>query len=133
MKIIISEQQYKRLFLKEEIDIDYPQFLMDGVIENLRDRCELYLRDLYTIDDDEMEEIDYASVDICRALESISSISIIKVVETSYVYKIDVVIQYNEEIPRPIGYGEDNLLSEIEIGLGKYLEKQVHIFLDNEE
>lgn len=132
MKVIISEQQYKRLFLKEEIDIDYPQFLMDGVIDNLRDRCELYLRDLYSIDD-EMEEIDYASVDICRTLESISSISIIKVVETSYVYKIDVVIQYNEEIPRPIGYGEDNLLSEIEIGLGKYFKKQVHIFSDNED
>ena len=130
MKIIISEQQYKRLFLnEEELDIEYPQFLMDGAIDNLRDKCEKYLR-LYNTDNDEMDEIDYESVDTCRALDSILSITIIKVVETSYVYKMDVVIGYSDDTPRPIGYGQDNVISEIELVMGKYLNKQVHIFYD---
>ena len=131
MKIIISEQQYKRLFLnEEELDVEYPQFLMDGAIDNLRDKCEIYLRELYNTDNDEMDEIDYESVDTCRALDSILSIIVIKVVETSYVYKIDVVIEFSEDIPRPIGYGEDNVIAEIELVMGKYLNKQVHIFYD---
>lgn len=131
MKIIISEQQYKRLFLnEEELDVEYPQFLMDGAIDNLRDKCEIYLRELYNTDNDEMDEIDYESVDTCRALDSILSITVIKVVETSYVYKIDVVIEFSEDIPRPIGYGEDNVIAEIELVMGKYLNKQVHIFYD---
>ena len=131
MKIIISEQQYKRLFLnEEELDVEYPQFLMDGAIDNLRDKCEIYLRELYNTDNDEMDEVDYESVDTCRALDSILSIIVIKVVETSYVYKIDVVIEFSEDIPRPIGYGEDNVIAEIELVMGKYLNKQVHIFYD---
>ena len=131
MKIIISEQQYKRLFLnEEELDVEYPQFLMDGAIDNLRDKCEIYLRELYNTDNDEMDEVDYESVDTCRALDSILSITVIKVVETSYVYKIDVVIEFSEDIPRPIGYGEDNVIAEIELVMGKYLNKQVHIFYD---
>ena len=129
MKIIISEQQYKRLFLnEEELDIEYPQFLMDGAIDNLRDKCEIYLR--YNTDNDEMDEVDYESVDTCRALDSILSITVIKVVETSYVYKMDVVIGYSDDIPRPIGYGQDNVIAEIELVMGKYLNKQVHIFYD---
>lgn len=134
MKIIISEQQYKRLFLnEEELDIEYPQFLMDGAIDNLRDKCEIYLRELYDTDNDGMDGVDYESFDTCRALDSILSITVIKVVETSYVYKIDVVIGYSDDIPRPIGYGQDNVIAEIELVMGKYLNKQVHIFLDNEE
>lgn len=131
MKIIISEQQYKRLFLnEEELDIEYPQFLMDGAIDNLRDKCEIFLGDLYNADNHEMDGDDYESVDICRALDSILSITIIKVLETSYVYKMDVVIGYSDDIPRPIGYGQDNVISEIELVMGKYLNKQVHIFYD---
>jgi hypothetical protein len=131
LNIIISEQQYKRLFLnEEELDIEYPQFLMDGAIDNLRDKCEIYLRELYNTDNDEMDEVDYESVDTCRALDSILSITVIKVVETSYVYKIDVVIEFSEDIPRPIGYGQDNVIAEIELVMGKYLNKQVHIFYD---
>jgi hypothetical protein len=133
MKIIISEQQYNRLFInEEELDIEYPQFIMDGIIDDLRNKCKIYLGDLYIVDDD-IDEVDYDSIDMCESLDSISSISVIKIVETSYVYKIDVVIEYSEDIPKPIGYGEDKLISEIEFRLSKYLSKQVHIFLHDEE
>jgi hypothetical protein len=80
--------------------------------------------------DDGDLELDYDSLDICREIQTISSIQIIDIKESSYSYKLDVQINYDEELPRPIGYGQDQLLASIEGNLKKYFDKQVFLFTD---
>jgi hypothetical protein len=128
MKIIISEQQYRRLFLKENElpDIDYVQFIIDGIIESLRDKCLVFLRDYYNADD--TEEFDYDSIDLCRELESLDGINVRGIEESSYSYSVEVDLIYNESIPRTIGYAQDHLLSELESYLTRKLNKQTFIY-----
>jgi hypothetical protein len=128
MEILISEQQYRRLFLKENElpDVDYVQFIVDGIIESLRDKCVVFLRDYYNADD--TEEFDYDSIDLCSELESLDGIKIREIKESSYSYSVDVDLIYGERIPRTIGYGQDRLLSELELILSKKLNKQTFIY-----
>jgi hypothetical protein len=128
MEILISEQQYRRLFLKENElpDVDYVQFIVDGIIESLRDKCAVFLRDYYNADD--TEEFDYDSIILCSELESLDGIKIREIKESSYSYSVDVDLIYGERIPRTIGYGQDHLLSELELILSKKLNKQTFIY-----
>jgi hypothetical protein len=128
MKIIISEQQYRRLFLKENElpDVDYVQFIIDGIIESLRDKCVTFLHDYYNSDD--TEEFDYDSIELCRVLDSLDEIKVHEIGESSYSYSVEVDLIYNEIFPRTIGYGQDHILSELEHILSKKLNKQTFIY-----
>lgn len=114
----------------EESDvIEYFQYRLDSVVEMLKQRCFDFFNYIENMDDGDLE-LDYDSLDICRELQTISSIQIIDIKETSYSYKLDVQINYDEELPRPIGYGQDQLLASIEDNLKKYFDKQIFLFID---
>ncbi len=113
----------------ETYENEFIQFMLDGVVDDLRKKCLVFLNDINT-DDDEYE-IDYDSVDLCQELESVESIKVLKIQESTYYYSLDVMIEYSTEIPRPVGYGQDHLIAEIEIKMGKYFNKRVYIYLEN--
>lgn len=120
--------------IKEEInnsqsEIEFIQFMLDGVVDDLRKKCLVFLNDINNADDE--YEVDYDSVDLCQELESVESIKVLKIQESTYYYSLDVMIEYSTEIPRPVGYGQDHLIAEIEIKMGKYFNKQVYIYLEN--
>lgn len=112
----------------ETYENEFIQFMLDGVVDDLRKKCLVFLNDINT--DDEYE-IDYDSVDLCQELESVESIKVLKIQESTYYYSLDVMIEYSTEIPRPVGYGQDHLIAEIEIKMGKYFNKRVYIYLEN--
>ena len=113
----------------EESDIvEYFQYRLDSVIEMLKQRCFVFFNYIENMDDG--DELDYDSLDICREIQTISTIQITGIEETSYSYKLDVQINYDEELPRHIGYGQDQLLATIEDNLKKYFDKQVFLFTD---
>ena len=113
----------------ETYENEFIQFMLDGVVDDLRKKCLVFLNDINT-DDDEYE-IDYDSVDLCQELESVESIKVLKIQESTYYYSLDVMIEYSTEIPRPVGYGQDHLIAEIEIKMGKYFNKRAYIYLEN--
>ena len=114
----------------EESDIiEYFQYRLDSVVEMLKQKCFDFFNYIENMDDGDLE-LDYDSLDICREIQTISSIQIIDIKESSYSYKLDVQINYDEELPRPIGYGQDQLLTSIEVNLKKYFDKQVFLFTD---
>ena len=114
----------------EESDIiEYFQYRLDSVVEMLKQKCFDFFNYIENMDDGDLE-LDYDSLDICREIQTISSIQIIDIKESSYSYKLDVQINYDEELPRPIGYGQDQLLASIEGNLKKYFDKQVFLFTD---
>ena len=113
----------------ETYENEFIQFMLDGVVDDLRKKCLVFLNDINT-DDDEYE-IDYDSVDLCQELESVESIKVLKIQESTYYYSLDVMIEYSTEIPKPVGYGQDHLIAEIEIKMGKYFNKRVYIYLEN--
>lgn len=113
----------------ETYENEFIQFMLDGVVDDLRKKCLVFLNDINT-DDDEYE-IDYDSVDLCQELESVESIKVLKIQESTYYYSLDVMIEYSTEIPRPVGYGQDHLIAEIELKMGKYFNKRVYIYLEN--
>lgn len=113
----------------ETYENEFIQFMLDGVVDDLRKKCLVFLNDINT-DDDEYE-IDYDSVDLCQELESVESIKVLKIQESTYYYSLDVMIEYSTEIPRPVGYGQDHLIGEIELKMGKYFNKRVYIYLEN--
>ena len=120
--------------IKEEInnsqsEIEFIQFMLDGVVDDLRKKCLVFLNDINNADDE--YEVDYDSVDLCQELESVESIKVLKIQESTYYYSLDVMVEYSTKIPRPVGYGQDHLIYEIEVKMGKYFNKRVYIYLEN--
>lgn len=113
----------------ETYENEFIQFMLDGVVDDLRKKCLVFLNDINNADDE--YEVDYDSVDLCQELESVESIKVLKIQESTYYYSLDVMIEYSTEIPRPVGYGQDHLIAEIEIKMGKYFNKRVYIYLEN--
>ena len=113
----------------EESDVvEYFQYRLDSVVEMLKQRCFDFFNYIENMDDG--DDLDYDSLDICREIQTIKSIQITGIEETSYSYKLDIQINYDEELPRPIGYGQDQLLASVEDNLKKYFDKQVFLFID---
>lgn len=115
----------------ENMETEFAQFMLDGVVDDLRQKCLVFFNDIHNIDDYEYE-VDYDSVDLCRELESIESIKVLKIEESTYHFNLDVSVEYSNEIPRPIGYGQDHLIGEIELKMRKYFNKQVNIYPETE-
>lgn len=113
----------------ETYENEFIQFMLDGVVDDLRKKCLVFLNDINNADDE--YEVDYDSVDLCQELESVESIKVLKIQESTYYYSLDVMIEYSTEIPRPVGYGQDHLIGEIELKMGKYFNKRVYIYLEN--
>ena len=113
----------------EESDVvEYFQYRLNSVVEMLKQRCFDFFNYIENMDDG--DDLDYDSLDICREIQTIKSIQITGIEETSYSYKLDIQINYDEELPRPIGYGQDQLLASVEDNLKKYFDKQVFLFID---
>lgn len=129
IKNIIKEELNK--LSSENMEAEFAQFMLDGVVDELRKKCSLFLNDIYNLDDDEYE-VDYDSVDLCQELESIESIKVLKIEESTYHFNLDVMVEYSTDIPRPVGYGRDHLIGEIEVKMRKYFNKQVNIYPENE-
>ena len=127
IKNIIKEEVNNLKF--ENYENEFIQFMLDGVVDDLRKKCLVFFNDINNIDDE--YEVDYDSVDLCQELESVESIKVLKIQESTYYYSLDVMIEYSTEIPRPVGYGQDHLIAEIEIKMGKYFNKRVYIYLEN--
>lgn len=115
--------------IKESDVVEYFQYRLDSVVEMLKQRCFDFFNYIENMDDGDIE-LDYDSIDICREIQTIKSIQITNIEETSYSYKLDVQINYDEELPRHIGYGQDQLLVTIEDNLKKYFDKQIFLFTD---
>lgn len=127
IKNIIKEEVNNLKF--ENYENEFIQFMLDGVVDDLRKKCLVFFNDINNIDDE--YEVDYDSVDLCQELESVESIKVLKIQESTYYYSLDVMIEYSTEIPRPVGYGQDHLIGEIELKMGKYFNKRVYIYLEN--
>lgn len=114
----------------ENMETEFVQFMLDGVVDELRRKCVEFFNDIDFMD--EQYEVDYDSVDLCRELESVESIKVLKLEESTYHFNLDVMFVYSTEIPRPIGYGQDHLIGEIELKMRKYFNKQVNIYPETE-
>lgn len=110
----------------ENMETEFAQFMLDGVVDDLRKKCTDFFIGIDFMD--EQYEVDYDSVDLCRELESVKSIKVLKIQESTYHFNLDVMFEYFDEIPRTVGYGRDYLISEIEIKMKKYFNKQIHIY-----
>ena len=115
----------------ENMEVEFAQFMLDGVVDELRKKCVEFFNDIDFMD--EQYEVDYDSVDLCRELESIESIRILKIEESTYHFNLDVMFEHSNEIPRTVGYGRDYLISEIEVKMKKYFNKQVNIYPETSE
>lgn len=110
----------------ENMETEFVQFMLDGVINDLRKKCVSFFDGIdFT---DEQYEVDYDSIDLCRELESVKSIKVLKIEESTYHFNLDVMFEYSDEIHRTVGYGRDYLISEIEVKMKKYFNKQVNIY-----
>jgi hypothetical protein len=128
IKNIIKEELNK--LSSENTEIEFVQFMLDGVVNDLRKKCVSFFDGIdFT---DEQYEVDYDSVDLCRELESIESIKVLKLEESSYYFNLDFAVEYSDNIPRTVGYGMDHLISEIELKMKKYFNKQVNMYPENE-
>ena len=110
----------------ENMETEFVQFMLDGVVDELRKKCVEFFNDIDFMD--EQYEVDYDSVDLCQELESVESIKVLKLEESTYHFNLDVMFVYSTEIPRPVGYGRDHLIGEIEVKMRKYFNKQVNIY-----
>ncbi len=114
----------------ENMEVEFAQFMLDGVVDELRKKCVAFFNDIDFMD--EQYEVDYDSVDLCRELESIESIRVLKIEESTYYFNLEVVFKYSNEIPRTVGYGRDYLIGDIEVKMKKYFNKQVNIYVEDE-
>lgn len=109
---------------------EFVQFTLDGVLNELRKKCLLFLNDINLMHDE--YEVDYESVDLCSELFAINSIKVLRIEETTYYFNLDVAFRYSSESQRTVGYGRDHLIAEIEEKMKKYFSKQVHIYPEDE-